>query len=93
MPKGRCNHTVGYIPGTQQVTSENWNRELDRFALVIEDFNVRGQRDQICHPGFIVEGKFCGECGAALDRAGLGLRTLTQARQRVADGVITLEVE
>jgi hypothetical protein len=83
MSDTQCTHTVGYIPDTQNLTAENWNRELDRFALKVEDFNVRGQRDQINHPGFIAEADFCSECGCRLDRKALGLHTLSQVLELV----------
>lgn len=76
----QCTHPVGSIPGeTEIVKSQDWNRRLMEFVALVDDFNVRGQRDQINHPGFIVEFKFCPVCGAALDRAALGLLTYSQA--------------
>jgi hypothetical protein len=48
----------------------------------VDDFNVRGQRDQICHPGHIAEYKFCTHCGKPIDRAALGLLTYSQAFDR-----------
>ncbi|MDH0609851.1 hypothetical protein N5D28_13290 [Stutzerimonas stutzeri] len=49
------------------------------FVAKVDDFNVRGQRDQINHPGFIVEYKFCPHCGQPIDRVALGLLSYGQA--------------
>lgn len=73
-----CVHLVGYIPGGE-VAAEDWNDELTKFVAKVDDFNVRGQRDQINHPGFIIEFKFCPHCGHPIDRAALGLLTYGQA--------------
>lgn len=73
-----CVHLVGFIPGVE-VVAENWNESLTTFVAKVDDFNVRGQRDQISHPGFIVEYKFCPHCGQPIDRAALGLLSYGQA--------------
>lgn len=73
-----CEHPVGYIPKTV-VTAKHWNEKLLAFAAVIDDFNVRGQRDQISHPGFVQEAKFCALCGVKIDRVALGLLTYAEA--------------
>ncbi|KZN20493.1 MULTISPECIES: hypothetical protein [Pseudomonas] len=73
-----CKHLVGYIPG-REVTAEEWNENLLAFVAVVDDFNVRGQRDQINHPGFDEEFKFCPNCGHPIDRLALGLLTYSQA--------------
>lgn len=63
-------HVVGSIAG-KPVRGSEWGTAIDLFARKVDDFNVRGQRIQIPHPGFVVECKFCYECGRAIDRAGL----------------------
>jgi hypothetical protein len=65
-----CNHPVGYIP-PEPVTAEDWNQKLGEFVDKVFDFNIRGQRDQINHPGFIQEFNFCPYCRHPIDRAGL----------------------
>jgi hypothetical protein len=66
----KCTHPVGYIPPTV-VHAKDWNQKLAQFVEKVFDFNIRGQRDQINHPGFITEFTFCPECGTPIDRAGL----------------------
>lgn len=69
-----CDHPVGYIPDSD-VKAKDWNEKLMAFVAKVDDFNVRGQRDQINHPGFTAEFKFCPDCGQRIDRAALGLLT------------------
>lgn len=76
-----CNHEVGYIPPRVQSASE-WNESIVSFIAKVEDFNVRGQRYQVNHPGHISEWKFCTQCGAPIDRQALGLLTYGQAYER-----------
>ncbi|MNO08244.1 hypothetical protein D3C81_2307980 [compost metagenome] len=52
---------------------------LMAFVAKVDDFNVRGQRIQINHPGFIAEFKFCPKCGLRIDRGALGLLTYGNA--------------
>lgn len=73
-----CKHLVGFIPGGE-VTATAWNEKLLAFVAKVDDFNVRGQRDQINHPGFVAEFKFCPNCGSPIDGAALGLLTYSQA--------------
>lgn len=77
-----CNHPVGYIPPSDTQAAD-WNDRLLEFLRKVEDFNVRGQRDQINHPGFVAEFKFCPECGGRIERQGLGLLTYTEAYERL----------
>ena len=55
------------------------------FVERVMDFNVRGQRDEISHPGFIVEFKFCPDCGEALDRQSLSLLTYSEAFEMIGE--------
>lgn len=73
-----CNHTVGYIPKTE-VNAASWNDALMAFVAKVDDFNVRGQRDQINHPGYVSEYKFCTKCGQAIDRESLKLLSYSEA--------------
>lgn len=73
-----CIHQVGYIPDTA-TTAADWNDRLATFIGKVKDFNVRGQRDQISHPGHVSEFKFCPMCGLSIDRAALKLLTYSQA--------------
>ncbi|MFL1449189.1 hypothetical protein ACI77O_12410 [Pseudomonas tritici] len=75
-----CDHTVGYIPN-QVAKAKDWNQKLIDFIAAVEDFNVRGQRDQITHPGTVQEAKFCADCGAKIDRVAMGLLTLAEAHE------------
>lgn len=56
----------------KQIHISEWDAAVTAFEAVIDDFNIRGQRDQIEHPGWCTKFKFCPECGASLD--GLVLR-------------------
>lgn len=73
-----CDHLVGYIPGGE-VKAGDWNWKLKDFVAQVDDFNVRGQRDQINHPGFAAEFRFCPNCGHHIDRIGLGLLSYEEA--------------
>ena len=74
-----CSHPVGYIPGDGFVAAAEWNVKLAAFAIKVVDFNNRGQREQIAHPGFIQEFRFCPVCGKQIDREALDLMTYGQA--------------
>tara|TARA_R110002124_G_scaffold128157_2_gene288511 strand:+ start:715 stop:957 length:243 start_codon:yes stop_codon:yes gene_type:complete len=77
---------VGIISGNSlELNAEDWNSRLMDFMAVVDDFNVRGQRDQISHPGFVSEYKFCTLCGERLDREALGLLTYSEAFDRYMD--------
>ena len=65
------NHAVGHISG-KTIRCADWDAAVTAFENVIDDFNVRGQREQIPHPGWCTKFKFCPDCGASL--ADLGLR-------------------
>lgn len=73
-----CVHQVGYIPDVATVATD-WNERLAAFVAKVDDFNVRGQRDQINHPGHVSEFKFCPRCGQYIDRGALKLLTYSQA--------------
>lgn len=59
------NHIAG-IAGSRTVLVQSWEQERLRFLELIEDFNVRGQRQQVNHPGWFTRYNFCTECGADL---------------------------
>lgn len=59
------NHCAGLI-GSALVRVNDWDAGLAAFVAKIDDFNIRGQRDQVEHPGFLTKFKFCTECGADL---------------------------
>lgn len=72
----RCkdeDHQVGKI-GANLVRRSQWDDAVVVFGKVIDDFNIRGQREQINHPGWCSRFSFCTECGA--DLRGLVLRDL-----------------
>lgn len=73
-----CTHLVGHIP-RGYVIAPDWNSKLEAFVAKVIDFNVRGQREEIPHPGFVQEFRFCPECGQLIDREALGLLTVRQA--------------
>lgn len=72
------NHIVGSIGCDSQVQNADWEAKLTAFEAVVEDFNVRGQRDEVSHPGWVTPFKFCIECGAPL--GDLSIRKLFQDR-------------
>lgn len=57
------NHVVGQI-GTDEVRRAAWADQEAAFVAVVEDFNLRGQRQEISHPGWVTWFKFCPCCGA-----------------------------
>lgn len=65
-----CQHIVGTI-ATKPYTAPAWNAAIRAFARVVHDFNVRGQREEIPHPGFDVMARYCTQCGAPIDADGL----------------------
>lgn len=73
-----CVHPVGYVPN-ELVTATEWNSRLAAFVAKVDDFNERGQRDQIPHPGAVQEFHFCPDCGQPLDRVAMGLLSYTEA--------------
>lgn len=77
-----CNHPVGYIPPSEAF-SDDWNDRIVAFAAKVEDFNVRGQRMQVNHPGFLVEFNFCPNCGRSIDRSALGLMSFADAFKKL----------
>jgi hypothetical protein len=57
--------------GSEAVRVADWNVAVAKLELAIEDFNVRGQREQVAHPGFCRSFAFCTECGASLGHLAL----------------------
>ena len=88
------NHFVGSI-ATQMVRQSEWSAALEAFARIVDDFNVRGQRDEIPHPGRVSRCRFCPECGAALPEEGVlsfaealtAVETERMSQQSVAQGI------
>lgn len=70
-----CDHQVVGLIGHKQHSAATWNAALLDFCVVIQDFNIRGQRDEISHPGYVTESRFCAQCGAPVDFSALGLAT------------------
>lgn len=66
-------HQVGQV-GAKVVRRSEWDGAVIAFGVIIDDFNIRGQRDQISHPGWCTKFKFCTQCGS--DLRGLDLREL-----------------
>lgn len=66
-------HQVGQV-GAKVVLLSEWDGAVTAFGLIIDDFNIRGQRDQINHPGWCTKFLFCPQCGS--DLRGLDLREL-----------------
>jgi hypothetical protein len=64
-------HQVGQI-GSKTVHHSEWDDAVIAFGLAIDDFNIRGQRQQVNHPGWCTKFKFCPQCGN--DLRGLDLR-------------------
>lgn len=67
------NHIVGDI-SRKPIRVLDWEAGVSAFEAVIDDFNIRGQRDEIQHPGWCIKFKFCPECGRSLSE--LNLRDL-----------------
>lgn len=80
-PQKTCDHFVGNIANSE-VDARCWNKDLMSFVAKVDDFNSRGQRDQINHPGFITEYKFCPRCAQPINRAALNLMTYGDAFER-----------
>jgi len=68
------NHVVYWI-GTESVKLNDCEKKLAEFTLKIDDFNTRGMRMQVSHPGRAYPLNFCLCCGASL--AGVELPKLT----------------
>lgn len=60
--------------GSKIVHDSEWDGTVIAFGLVIDDFNIRGQREQVNHPGWCTKFMFCPQCGS--DLRGLDLRNL-----------------
>lgn len=71
---GDCDHFVGEIAG-KVISFSKWEKAISAFELKVRDFNTRGRKVQIHHPGFAYKFKFCPDCGAHLD--GLAVRELS----------------
>lgn len=52
--------------GSVIVKVNDWDVELKAFVAKIDDFNIRGQRQQVNHPGIFERFAFCPKCGADL---------------------------
>lgn len=65
-----CDHVVGFI-ANKPYTAAQWPEAMRAFARVVQDFNVRGQRDEIPHPGYEYTAQYCVHCGAKLDSGSL----------------------
>ena len=68
-----CRHVVGDIRG-ENVSAEEWNAKYHAFQLLVEDFNERGIRQEIPHPGWAIPFRFCPSCGISLKFEAMGLR-------------------
>lgn len=66
-------HVAG-LAGAKAIRVNDWDAKVDAFAAKIDDFNIRGQRQQVDHPGFLTRYRYCTECGA--DLRGLSLKAL-----------------
>lgn len=63
-PDGQC---IRGVIASCEVTETAWDKAVSDFELKIIDFNTRGKRQQINHPGFVKEAKYCRNCGRKLD--------------------------
>lgn len=59
------NHQVGQL-GSKTIRRADWDQAVVDFGRLIDDFNVRGQREQVNHPGWCTTFDFCPECGSSL---------------------------
>lgn len=82
-----ADHVAGMIASSMIHHSE-WNVAITAFAAKVHDFNVRGQRVQIEHPGWVHEAKFCPECGSPVSRD--GLLTFSDALTACEENDVTL---
>lgn len=57
-----CDHIVA-VAGAKQIRQSELQQEALAFFSKIADFNIRGGFQEIPHPGFFQECKFCPECG------------------------------
>lgn len=58
-------HIAGVIV-CSLVRISNWEAELAKFEDKVNDFNIRGQREQVNHPGWMQRALFCPNCGSDL---------------------------
>lgn len=58
-----CEH-FGIQIGSDSIVLAEVERAAYDFYCVLADFNIRGQVDEISHPGFLTEFKFCPSCGS-----------------------------
>lgn len=61
---GEC---VAGVIGSKSILQKDWDQAVRDFEVVIEDFNVRGRKFQVNHPGFVHPAKFCMKCGRKID--------------------------
>lgn len=78
-----CDHVIGLIGANQGVKASEWNAAITELAVKIKDFNERGQRYQVNHPGFVSQYHFCANCGKRIDGEALGLLSLNDASERL----------
>lgn len=76
-----CRHQVGAVSNTV-VYQDEWDAQLIELVARVFDFNTRGQRYQVSHPGFDVPFKFCPACGEAIDHRSMGLLSYTDAVEK-----------
>lgn len=58
-----CKH-LGIQIGSASILLTEVECAAYEFYCVLADFNIRGQVDEIAHPGFLTEFKFCPSCGS-----------------------------
>lgn len=63
-PDGQC--VRGVISG-DEVAETAWDKAVSDLEIKITDFNTRGMRQQVNHPGFVLKAKYCRNCGRKLD--------------------------
>lgn len=56
---------AGVIAGVP-VRLSDWAAAYAAFEEKVRDFNERGRRQQIPHPGWAMRARYCPECGARL---------------------------
>lgn len=61
-------HFVGGIRN-EPIRAPDWEKAVSAFEALVDDFNIRGQRDEIAHPGWCTVFNFCPDCGTKLDKS------------------------
>lgn len=62
-----CDHIVLVVSG-KPITKSQASKAIAELAEKVADFNIRGQFQQINHPGFIEPVRFCAHCGQAVSQ-------------------------